>query len=533
MRWLLKFSAIIALSCLSYIAAIDSTAQIWSPPTNISRTSPLGISIFPAITIDSLGNPHAVWQAKFLPGMLGDKYEIVYSRWDGAKWLREGAAPKNISHTMDLFFDPKMLEVLEVKEGNFLRSIGGNTFWKPPVVDNQVGAIKDIISTRLTPGEAEGEGILLVIRFRSKAKGKSVIGFTRLKLSDEQAKPIAGLPMEGIIDTSGLSTTFTAVPRIENNLVVLDIQSSKAINVKWFSLDIEYPDALELIEGKTHIEGGKIPESGIVATLKFRIWESGKMYFHLKNGITKGLLDDTGMPTLIDGNITMMVSPAWDVNKDYIVDIFDMVILGTNLDKKITGKPRPNPDVTGDGIVDLFDFVKVGANFGATYSAITGARISPIMIDQHSLAFSKQLAFQYLPLWQNLYEKLKMNPNLSEEFVKTKFLLQDLIALASSQMAPIQTKLMQNYPNPFNPETWIPYQLSEAANVIVHIYDSIGRLVRALNIGQQPAGIYVSKERAAYWDGKNEMGETVASGVYYYSIKANGFRAIRRMTLLK
>lgn len=108
-----------------------------------------------------------------------------------------------------------------------------------------------------------------------------------------------------------------------------------------------------------------------------------------------------------------------------------------------------------------------------------------------------------------------------------------IVRPAIAGLIPETTKLYQNYPNPFNPETWIPYQLSEDANVSIQIYDSTGRLVRILKIGHQSAGIYISRGRAVYWDGKNEMGETVASGVYYYSIRANGFRSVRRMILLK
>ena len=98
---------------------------------------------------------------------------------------------------------------------------------------------------------------------------------------------------------------------------------------------------------------------------------------------------------------------------------------------------------------------------------------------------------------------------------------------------PEQHLLLQNYPNPFNPETWIPYQLSKPAPVTVSIYDLKGTLIRRLTIGHQPAGFYTSRRRAAYWDGRNTVGEPVASGVYFYTLTAGDFTATRKLLIRK
>ncbi len=98
---------------------------------------------------------------------------------------------------------------------------------------------------------------------------------------------------------------------------------------------------------------------------------------------------------------------------------------------------------------------------------------------------------------------------------------------------PQQNKLLQNYPNPFNPETWIPYQLSEDSPVSVSIYDTTGKLIRTLSLGIQSAGFYNSQERAAYWDGKNTLGESVASGIYFYQLTTPSFQQTRRLVILK
>ena len=96
-----------------------------------------------------------------------------------------------------------------------------------------------------------------------------------------------------------------------------------------------------------------------------------------------------------------------------------------------------------------------------------------------------------------------------------------------------RTALLQNFPNPFNPETWIPYTLADDAAVQVSIYDVHGALVRQLDIGQQRAGRYLSRQTAAYWDGRDQSGASVASGVYFYTLEANAFSETRRMVILK
>ena len=90
-----------------------------------------------------------------------------------------------------------------------------------------------------------------------------------------------------------------------------------------------------------------------------------------------------------------------------------------------------------------------------------------------------------------------------------------------------------NFPNPFNPETWIPYQLSKPAAVTLTIYNIRGVVVRRLALGHQPAGIYQTRSRAAYWDGRNALGEPVASGLYFYTLIAGDFTATRKMLIRK
>ena len=113
--------------------------------------------------------------------------------------------------------------------------------------------------------------------------------------------------------------------------------------------------------------------------------------------------------------------------------------------------------------------------------------------------------------------------------------LENAVMLVSldSVGTPKRSQLLQNYPNPFNPETWIPYQLSEDASVSVSIYDTTGQLVRTLSLGFQSAGFYNGRDRAAYWDGRNALGERVASGIYFYQLITPSFKQTRRLVILK
>jgi 2',3'-cyclic-nucleotide 2'-phosphodiesterase (5'-nucleotidase family) len=105
--------------------------------------------------------------------------------------------------------------------------------------------------------------------------------------------------------------------------------------------------------------------------------------------------------------------------------------------------------------------------------------------------------------------------------------------LTPDLLKPNKTTLFNNYPNPFNPETWIPYQLVNNSDVTINIYDAAGHLVRHLDLGLQTAGFYIGKSRAAYWDGRNDSGERLASGVYFYQLNTSDLTETRKMVIMK
>ena len=201
-----------------------------------------------------------------------------------------------------------------------------------------------------------------------------------------------------------------------------------------------------------------------------------------------------------------------DVNSDGVVNIQDLVLVASNF-----GETGENvADVNSDGVVNIEDLVKVaGALVNDTAAPAVWGRDPEIALTRAKIHRWLQEARQI-----NLTD-----PDLQRGVV----ILEQLL----TALTPKETTLLPNYPNPFNPETWIPYQLAEPANVTVSIYSADGKLIRTLSLGDQPVGIYESRNRAAYWDGRNELGESVASGVYLYTLSAGEFASTRRMLIQK
>ena len=200
-----------------------------------------------------------------------------------------------------------------------------------------------------------------------------------------------------------------------------------------------------------------------------------------------------------------------DVNGDGVVDFQDLTLVYANLGKY----GQNDADVNGDGIVNAEDIILVTA-------AIEAAGGAPALHTQVLHLFTREEVQQWLTEARGLADKSPFHR-------KGIAVLEKLLVL----LTPKETALLPNYPNPFNPETWIPYQLAKPADVMLTIYDINGRVVRALDLGHRHAGMYHSRSHAAYWDGKNKVGEPVASGVYFYTLKAGVFSATRKMLIRK
>ena len=206
-----------------------------------------------------------------------------------------------------------------------------------------------------------------------------------------------------------------------------------------------------------------------------------------------------------------------DVTGNGKVNVNDLVEVARNYGKTVGAGANRKADVNNDGKVDVDDFIAVAEAVDAAGApALTQRDIKP---------GSLQAA--------DVHRWIRDAKAANADPVGIAALEQLLAALTRAEAPPEKTVLLANYPNPFNPETWIPYQLSEAAEVTVTLHSSDGKLVRTLELGQMPAGAYSDKDRAAYWDGRNAQGEPVASGVYFYTLTAGDFSATRKMVIRK
>ena len=229
-------------------------------------------------------------------------------------------------------------------------------------------------------------------------------------------------------------------------------------------------------------------------------------------GVASGLVNvEHALPNL-DGEMYLRVkavNPA-DVNGDGVVNILDLTLVAQGF-----GTDSLEGDVNGDGVVDVFDLVQVAGALG-------GGGAAPSAYSLDASIISAADVERWLAGAQGLGV---VDPNFQRGI---RFLEQLLAALT-----PKETTLLPNYPNPFNPETWIPYRLAREAEVAITIYDTKGTLLRRLALGNQAAGYYAERGKAAYWDGRNEDGEAVASGIYVYHFQAGDYAASRRMVIVK
>ena len=239
------------------------------------------------------------------------------------------------------------------------------------------------------------------------------------------------------------------------------------------------------------------------------VWSCVAGNFDYPTGNTQGFEATAAAPPLADGDV--VPTPT---NVDFYGSLTidgESAPVGT-----IVQAFDPQGMLCGKSIVKdagVFGFAHVYGDDEMTPYKDEGARQG----DAITFYVNGELAIaDRLPIWTHDGDRIELNLEAKKQKVIPKVSI-----------------LYQNYPNPFNPETWIPYQLSEGADVTIRIYNSTGQLVRMLDLGKQEAEIYLNRESAAYWDGKNDTGEHVSSGVYFYSIHAGKFLATKKLVILK
>ena len=342
---------------------------------------------------------------------------------------------------------------------------------------------------------------------------------------------------------SGVGYTFSKTPIHREDTVTLDIRAENVFDLAGWQFDIAFdPAILEAVDvsegnflktdgGTTFFQGGSIDNAsgkitglnaarlsgggvsgtGLLLQVRFKAKAAGETELALDKfqfGSTTGDNIPAG-PHEIRINVEEGLTTG-DVNRDGVISILDLILVAQQLGKRV---PAGSPvDINGDGVVSILDLIRVA-------QGIAGSPAAPA-------AGAKSVDAAMIEAW---IAQARLEDDGSVAFKQGIENLQNLLA----SLIPEETALLRNYPNPFNPETWIPYQLAESAEVTLTIYDMNGQLVQRLEVGHQAAGMYQSRSRAVYWDGRNQLGESVASGLYFYTLTAGEFSATRKMLILK
>ena len=343
---------------------------------------------------------------------------------------------------------------------------------------------------------------------------------------------------------TGVGYVFSETPIHLGDTFTFDVRAENVVDMAGWQFDIVFdPFVLEALEvsegvflksdaGTTFFQSGSIDNengkitglsaarltksgisgSGTVLQVRFKALFGGETTLVLQRfqfGSVAGEDIPAGPHEIritVEGKL-----PVGDVNRDGVVSILDLILIAQQLGQRVP--PNSPVDVNRDGIINIFDLT-------LTAQGIASSPAAPSVATGHADTAT-------IEAWITLAQ---LEDDSSIAFRQGIANLQNLLA---SPIIPQETALHANYPNPFNPETWIPYQLAAPSEVTLTIHDMSGTVVRRLEVGHQPAGLYQSRSRAAYWDGRNGRGESVASGLYFYTLTAGDFTATRKMLIKK
>ena len=460
----------------------------------------------------------------------------------------------------DVTFDPNVLKVNSVSEGNFLKQKGGRTHFREGTIDNQKGNIASISSTLISQGGVNGEGTLLSLTFLAKTTGKTRVSLRGFHAGSSAGKTIpshaldvimtVGTPSVSDVSDDLFTLSADASPVNSGGSFTLRLSAEDIVDLAGWQTDITFdPAVLEVVkvnegdflkaggEGSFFLRGaidntagkitgisaarlsGGVNGTGTLLSVTFTaktVGEARVTFSNFEAGNSRIEAIASNTPEIV---ITIEDSafPAWDVNQDGRVNVLDLIQVAQHLGSTVSSTNRRS-DVSGDGIINVLDLIAVAQHLGESTTSA-----SPIIVAMDNI---EGLDATMIQTW---IERAQVENDGSIAFQQAIANLEQLLAL----FVPEETALLHNYPNPFNPETWIPYRLSEPAEVTFRIYSASGVLVRTLALGYQPAGIYEYRSRAVYWDGKNDVGEPVASGIYFYTLTAGDFAATRKMLIMK
>ena len=352
----------------------------------------------------------------------------------------------------------------------------------------------------------------------------------------------------------GVGYAFSQTPIHTGDTFTLDIRAENIFDMAGWQFDIAFdPAALEAISvsegdflktngGTTFFQSGSIDNAagkigglsaarlstqgvsgtGMLLQVRFKAKSAGETQLTLQN-FQFGSVTGDSIPAgphqiriTVEGQLA-----TGDVNRDGVVSILDLILVAQQLGRRVAVDSPV--DLNGDGVVSILDLILAARAIGSTTASAAPVALNPDLIGAIGTESADPAAIE---AW---IAQARLEDDGSLAFKQGIANLENLLA----SLIPEETALLHNYPNPFNPETWIPYQLAESAEVTLTIYDINGQLVRRLAVGHQAAGMYKSRSRAIYWDGQNRLGEPVASGLYFYTLTTGDFTATRRMLILK
>ena len=412
-------------------------------------------------------------------------------------------------------FDTTALRYVESRNGVYLPA---GAFFVPPVVSSD----SVTLGAASRAGVSNGDGTLAIVTFEVVDVKRSGIVLSHVLLTDSDGEYLsllagsteivepAAVPSPAVISVTPSSVLSPA----KRQQLVFNVDIAGGQNIAGYRLIRDFDEtALGYIStsGGDYLDGGVGNGDGTLFTVTFKVRAAKASTVSFSGH----LIRSNGfryIPTF--ESAAVIVPLQGDVNRDGVVDILDLVLVGSSFTQRVPDEGNP-ADVNESGVVNIVDLVLVA---GALSDAAAAPSAHPQQLATLTAAEVQD--------WLTQAQGLSLTDATSQRGI---IFLEQLLAA----LTPEKTTLLPNYPNPFNPETWIPYELAHAADVTFTIYDTKGAIVRQLDLGHQAAGYYTARAKAAYWDGRNESGESVASGVYFYQFRAEDYTAVRRMVIVK
>ena len=478
----------------------DKTVRLWDAVTGVHQRT-------------LTGHTNGVFSVAFSPDgqtLVSGSLDKTVRLWDAVTGIHQHTLTGHRYGVNSVSYSPDGQTLVSGSEDNTVRlwdavtgvhqrTLTGHTRWVNSVSFSPDG---------LTLASAGDDGTVLLWELTPSATAKATVSITpspvsspaigeqlTLSLNITDGANVAGYQATVQFDTSALryvesangdylpTGAFFVPPVVSGNQVTLAATS---------------------LSGESHGDG-------TLATVTFEAIAVKASTLTLSDVILSDSAGAGSRPQVENGEVVEPPQLTGDVNGDSVVNIQDLVLVAGRLGQ--TG--QNDADANGDGVVNIQDLVLIAGALGNTAAAPS---FHPQVLATVTAADVQG--------WLIQAQGLPLTDATSQRGV---LFLEQLLAA----MTPKETTLLPNYPNPFNPETWIPYHLAHAADVTLTIYDTKGTPVRRLDLGHQPAGYYTDRSKAAYWNGRNASGESVASGVYFYQLRAGRYSALRQMVILK